>query len=52
MKCNNCKKLYTITIHRGKVGKMLCPYCLSINLKKNVAKKQGSTSNASTPNAR
>ena len=52
MKCNNCKKHFTITIYKGKVGKMLCPYCLTINFKKNVAKKQRSTGYASTPNAR
>lgn len=31
MKCINCRKHFTVTIHRGKVGKALCPYCLTIN---------------------
>ena len=40
MKCVNCSKLFTITIHRGKVGKALCPYCLTLNnlLKKEIVK--------------
>jgi len=37
MKCVNCSKLFTITQYRGKVGKSLCPYCLTIN---NLIKKQ------------
>jgi len=40
MKCVNCSKLFTITQYRGKVGKPLCPYCLTLNnfIKKQVVK--------------
>jgi len=31
MRCVNCSKIFTITTHRGKVDKALCPYCLTVN---------------------
>lgn len=27
IKCKNCKKLFTQTIHKGKEGTKICPYC-------------------------
>ena len=27
IKCRNCKKKYTQTIHKGKKSKPICPYC-------------------------
>jgi len=52
MYCINCKKHFTITKKGGKVGKPLCPHCLTLNQIKNVTDKQRFTSYASASNAR
>ena len=34
MKCINCRKHFTISEFRGKVGLALCPHCLTLNTNK------------------
>ena len=50
MRCKNCRKIFTITKHKGKVGLALCPYCLTQNTNKNAktTNKQRPTSKSST----